>query len=82
MFAAPLDQIAPIVDRSPQAARQLASTPHVRVEETVPDSDPRTQREVVEALLKAVRDGDFDRLLCVLHPDAALRADLGPLLRP
>jgi RNA polymerase sigma-70 factor (ECF subfamily) len=80
MFAVPFDQIAPIVDRSPQAARQLASRARrrVRVEETVPDSDPRTQREVVEAFLMAARDGDFDRLLCVLHPDAVLRADLGP----
>ena len=80
MFAVPFDQIARIVDRSPEAARQLASRARrrVRVEETVPDSDPKTQREVVEAFLVAAREGDFDRLVCVLHPDAVLRADLGP----
>ncbi|MFC4055538.1 sigma-70 family RNA polymerase sigma factor [Actinomadura syzygii] len=80
MFAVPFDQIAPIVDRSPEAARKLASRARrrVRVEETVPDSGPRAQREVVEAFLAAARDGDFDRLLRVLHPDAVLRADLGP----
>jgi RNA polymerase sigma-70 factor (ECF subfamily) len=50
----------------------------VRVEETVPDPDPETQREVVEAFLAAARDGDFDRLVAVLDPDAVLRADLGP----
>ncbi|MGV9379679.1 sigma-70 family RNA polymerase sigma factor [Nonomuraea sp. NPDC003707] len=80
MFAVPFDQIAPIVDRSPEAARQLASRARrrVRVEETVPDCDPRAQREVVEAFLVAAREGDFDRLVCVLHPDAVLRAHLGP----
>jgi RNA polymerase sigma-70 factor (ECF subfamily) len=80
MFAVPFDEIARIVDRSPQAARQLASRARrrVHVEETVPDSDPGTQREVVEAFLAASRDGDFDRLVSVLHPDAVLRADLGP----
>src|ERR671919_2987328 len=71
VFAVPFDEIAPVVDRSPAAARQLASRARrrVRVEETVPDSDRRTQREVVEAFLVAARDGDFDRLLAVLDPD-------------
>jgi RNA polymerase sigma factor (sigma-70 family) len=80
MFAVPFDEIARIVDRSPEAARQLASRARrrVRVEETVPDPDPETQREVVEAFLVAARDGDFDRLVAVLDPDAVLRADLGP----
>lgn len=80
MFAVPFDEIARIVDRSPEAARQLASRARrrVRVEETVPDPDPETQREVVEAFLVAARNGDFDRLVAVLDPDAVLRADLGP----
>ena len=74
------DEIAWIVDRSPEAARQLASRARrrVRVEETVPDSDPETQREVVEAFLVAARDGDLDRLVAVLDPGVVLRADLGP----
>jgi RNA polymerase sigma factor (sigma-70 family) len=80
MFAVPFDEIAPIVDRSPEAARQLASRARrrVRAEKTVPDADPETQREVVEAFLAAARDGDFERLLAVLDPDAVLRADFGP----
>ncbi len=81
MFAVPFDEIAPIVDRSPEAARQLASRARRRVqgENTVPDTDLDTQREVVEAFLAAARDGDFDRLVAVLDPDVVLRADLGPL---
>jgi ketosteroid isomerase-like protein len=80
MFGVPFDQIAPIVDRSPDAARQLASRARRRVqgENTVPDADLDTQREVVEAFLAAARDGDFDRLVAVLDPDVVLRADLGP----
>jgi RNA polymerase sigma-70 factor, ECF subfamily len=81
MFAVPFDEIAPIVDRSPEAARQLASRARRRVqgENTVPDADLDTQREVVDAFLAAARDGDFDRLVAVLDPDVVLRADLGPL---
>jgi RNA polymerase sigma factor (sigma-70 family) len=81
MFGVPFDEIAPIVDRSPDAARQLASRGRrrVRAEGTVPDADPTTQREVVDAFLAAARDGDFDRLVAVLHPDVVLRADLGPV---
>jgi RNA polymerase sigma-70 factor (ECF subfamily) len=80
MFAVPFDEIAPIVDRSPEAARQLASRARrrVRAEKTVPDADLDAQREVVEAFLAAARDGDFDRLVAVLDPDVVLRADLGP----
>jgi RNA polymerase sigma factor (sigma-70 family) len=80
MFAVPFDQIAPIVDRSPEAARQLASRARrrVRAETPVPDADLAAQREVVEAFLAAARDGDFDRLVAVLDPDVVLRADLGP----
>src|SRR5918999_471610 len=81
MFAVPFDEIAPIVDRSPDAARQLASRARRRVqgENAIPDADLDTQREVAEAFLAAARDGDFDRLLAVLDPDVVLRADLGPL---
>ena len=64
MFAVPFDEIAPIVDRSPEAARQLASRARrrVRAENTAPDADVDAQREVVDAFLAASRDGDFDRL--------------------
>jgi RNA polymerase sigma factor (sigma-70 family) len=81
MFAMPFDEIAPIVDRSPDAARQLASRARRRVqgENTVPDADIDTQREVVDAFLAASRDGDFDALLAVLDPDVVLRADVGPV---
>src|SRR5918992_133303 len=80
IFAVPFDEIAPIVDRSPEAARQLASRARrrVRPENTVPDADLDAQREVVEAFLAAARDGDFDGLVAVLDPAAVLRADLGP----
>jgi RNA polymerase sigma factor (sigma-70 family) len=80
IFAVPFDEIAPIVDRSPEAARQLASRARRRVqgEKTVPDADLETQREVVDAFLAAARDGDFEALLEVLDPDVVLRADLGP----
>jgi RNA polymerase sigma factor (sigma-70 family) len=80
IFAVPFEEIAPIVDRSPEAARQLASRARrrVRAERTVPDADVKTQREAVEAFLAAAREGDFGRLLAVLDPDVVLRADLGP----
>jgi len=79
MFAVPFDEIARIVDRSPDAARQLASRARRRVqaENTVPDADLDAQREVVDAFLAAGRDGDFERLVAVLDPDVVLRADLG-----
>jgi len=79
MFAVPFDEIAPIVDRSPEATRQLASRARRRIqgENPVPDADLDTQREVVEAFLAAARDGDFDRLVAVLDPDVVLRVDLG-----
>ena len=80
IFAVPFDEIAPIVDRSPEAARQLASRARRRVqgESTASDADLGTQREIVDAFLAAARDGDFERLLAVLDPDVVLRADLGP----
>jgi Sigma-70, region 4 len=79
IFAMPFDEIAPIVDRSPEATRQLASRARrrVRAENTVPDADLVAQRQVVEAFLAAARDGAFDRLVAVLDPDVVLRADLG-----
>lgn len=77
MFAMPFDEIAPIVERSPAATRQLASRARRRVRgaEAVPDADLTRQREVVHAFLAAVRGGDFDALLAVLDPDVVLRAD-------
>ncbi len=80
IFAVPFEEIAPIVDRSPEAARQLASRARrrVRAENTAPDVDVDAQREVVDAFLAASREGDFDRLVAVLDPDVVLRADFGP----
>jgi RNA polymerase sigma factor (sigma-70 family) len=81
IFAVPFDEIAPIVDRTPEAARQLASRARrrVRAERTVPDAELETQREVIDAFLAAARDGDFDRLVAVLDPDVVLRQDFGPV---
>jgi RNA polymerase sigma factor (sigma-70 family) len=81
MFAVPFDEIARILDRSPEATRQLASRARRRIqgEHTVPDADLDTQRRVVDAFLAAARDGDFEGLVAVLDPDVVLRADLGPL---
>jgi RNA polymerase sigma-70 factor (ECF subfamily) len=79
MFGVPFDEIAPIVDRSPEAARQLASRARRRVqgERTLPDTNLDRQREVVDAFLAAARTGDFDALVAVLDPDAVVRADMG-----
>src|SRR5918997_156169 len=81
MFAVPFDEIAPILGRSPTAARQLASRARRRVqgEAHVPDADLTLQREVVDAFLAASRDGDFDTLLAALDPDVVLRMDGGAL---
>ena len=81
MFAVPFDEIAPILDRSPAAARQLASRARRRVQGAAPapDVDLVRQREVVDAFLAAARDGDFDALVAVLHPDVLLRVDRGAL---
>ena len=81
IFAVPFDEIAPIVERSPEAARQLASRARRRIqgEQTVPDTDVRRQREVVDAFLAASRNGDFDALLAVLDPDVVVRADQGAM---
>jgi RNA polymerase sigma factor (sigma-70 family) len=83
MFGVPFDEIAPIVDRSPEAARQLASRARRRVRGAAPQPDPdrARQREVVEAFFAASRDGDFEALVAVLDPDVVLHAD-GGVLRP
>ena len=77
MFAVPFDDIAPIVDRSPETTRQLASRARRRVqgEAPVPDADLDTQRGVIDAFLAAAREGDFEALLEVLDPDVVLRVD-------
>jgi RNA polymerase sigma factor (sigma-70 family) len=79
MFAVPFEQIAPIVERSPEATRQLASRARRRVRGAapVPDADLTAQWEVVEAFLAAAREGDFGALVAVLDPDVVLRADGG-----
>jgi RNA polymerase sigma factor (sigma-70 family) len=79
MFAVPFDEIATILDRSPDAARQLASRGRRRVRGSapVPDADLGAQWEVVEAFLAAARNGDFEGLVAVLDPDVVLRADGG-----
>ena len=80
VFAVPFDQIAPIVDRSLEATRKLASRARRRIREAdpVPDGDVATQREAVDAFFAAGRAGDFDRLVSVLDPDVVLRGDFGP----
>ena len=87
MFAVPFDEIAPIVGRTTEATRQLASRARRRVHQTTPtpDADLSQQREIVDAFLAASRDGDFDALVAVLDPDVVFRADTGPdspLARP
>jgi RNA polymerase sigma-70 factor (ECF subfamily) len=87
MFGMPFEEIAPIVDRTPAAARQLASRARRRVRGATPKPDPdlAQQRKVVGAFLAASRSGDFDALLAVLDPDVVLRIDGGgvpPHARP
>jgi RNA polymerase sigma factor (sigma-70 family) len=84
MFDLPFDEIAPMVGRSPTAARQLASRARRRVQGAAaptPDPDLTAQREVVDAFFAAARGGDFDALVAVLDPDVVLRAD-GGVVRP
>src|SRR5918994_1170742 len=78
-FGLPFEEIAPIVERSPAAASQLASRARRRVrgEATLPAADPARQREVVDAFLAASRDGNLEALLTVLDPDVVLLADPG-----
>ena len=77
MFAVPFDEIGSILDRSPKAAKQLASRARHRVQsaDTWHDADVPRQTDLVKAFLSASRRGDFDALLEVLHPDVVLRAD-------
>jgi RNA polymerase sigma-70 factor (ECF subfamily) len=80
MFELPFEEIAPMVGRSPAAARQLASRARRRVrgaEVPAPDPDLARQRDVVEAFFSAARGGDFDALVALLDPDVVLRTDLG-----
>jgi RNA polymerase sigma-70 factor (ECF subfamily) len=83
MFAVPFDEIAPILERSPAATRQLASRARRRVQgaRPRPDADLAGQRRLVDAFLAAARDGNFDALLAVLDPDVVLRVDRG-ILQP
>jgi RNA polymerase sigma-70 factor (ECF subfamily) len=83
MFAVPFEEIAPMIERSPAAARQLASRARRRVQDQAPAPDPdlTRQREVVDAFFAASRNGDFDALVAVLDPDVVLRSD-GGLARP
>src|SRR5215204_2750189 len=81
MFAVPFEEIAPLVERTPTAARQLASRARRRVQGAapVPDSSVADQRELVDAFLAAARGGDFEALLEVLDPDVVLRLDRGAM---
>ena len=81
VFGMAFDEIAPIVDRSPEAARQLASRARRRIQRKAPnpDADLHQQRRVVDAFLAAAREGDLERLVAVLDPDIVLRADGGAL---
>jgi RNA polymerase sigma-70 factor (ECF subfamily) len=80
VFGMPFDQIAPVVERSPAATRQLASRARrrVRAEAPEPDADLAVQRAVVDAFLAAARQGDFEALLEVLDPNVVVRIDGGP----
>jgi RNA polymerase sigma factor (sigma-70 family) len=79
VFAVPFDQIGPVLDRSPAAAKQLASRARRRLRgaDAPAASDPARQRQVAEAFLAAARGEDFESLLAVLDPDVVLRADAG-----
>jgi RNA polymerase sigma-70 factor (ECF subfamily) len=79
MFGVPFDEIAEIVDRTPDAARQLASRGRRRVRGATPspDADQARQREIVDAFVAAARSGDFDALLSALDPEAVFRIDAG-----
>jgi RNA polymerase sigma-70 factor (ECF subfamily) len=81
MFDVPFEEIAPMVGRSPAAARQLASRARRRVKGAAPahHDDPERQRAIVDAFLAAAHDGDFAALLALLDPDVVLRADTGAL---
>ena len=82
MFDLPFDEIAPMVGRTPAAARQLASRARRRVKGSVPTPDPDLvrQRDVVDAFFLAARGGNFEALVSVLDPDVVLRIDAGAML--
>lgn len=84
MFAVPFDEIARIVDRTPAAARQLASRARRRVRGVAPESGSGAvrRREVVDAFLAAARGGDFEALVAVLDPDVVSRSAGGPAETP
>jgi RNA polymerase sigma-70 factor (ECF subfamily) len=84
VFGMPFDEIAPVVERSPSATRQLASRARrrVRAEAPEPDADLAVQRSVVDAFLAAAREGDFEGLMRVLDPNVVLRVDAGPNAPP
>nr|WP_082534840.1 sigma-70 family RNA polymerase sigma factor [Nonomuraea pusilla] len=79
MFAVPFEEIGSMIERSPEAARQLASRARRRVRgrAPVPDPDPARQRDVVNAFFAAARGGDFEGLGAVLDPEVVLRSDAG-----
>jgi RNA polymerase sigma-70 factor (ECF subfamily) len=79
MFSVSFDEIGTILERSPEAARQLASRARRRIRglDTSPDADAAAQREVVDAFLAAAREGDFQALVAVLDPDVVVREDSG-----
>jgi RNA polymerase sigma factor (sigma-70 family) len=82
LFAVPFDEIGGMIERSPDAARQLASRARRRVRGRAPAPDPdiARQREVVDAFFAAARNGDFEALIAILHPDVLFRAEgLGPV---
>ena len=80
MFAVPFEEIAPMLDRTPEATRQLASRARRRIRgaSAQPDPDLSRQRRVVDAFLVAARAGDFEQLLQILHPDVVFHVDRGP----
>jgi RNA polymerase sigma factor (sigma-70 family) len=84
MFAMPFDEIAPMLERSPAATRQLASRARRRVSGAAPapDADVTRRRHVVDAFLAATRGGDFEALIALLHPDVVLRADKAAVPTP
>ncbi len=84
MFAMPFDEIAPMIERSPTATRQLASRARRRVKGAAPapGADLTRRRHVVDAFLAATRGGDFEALIALLHPDVVLRADMAVIPTP
>ncbi|MER7722458.1 sigma-70 family RNA polymerase sigma factor [Streptomyces sp. NPDC096323] len=85
MFAVPFAEIGPLLDRSPDTARQLASRARRRIKggaASSPGADPLRRRQVVEAFLSASRAGDFDALVALLHPDVVLHADRSVIPSP